>query len=106
MFIRSNISMSTFSKICFPLMSIPFLMLLFVFLCDATAFLRSLTNYLLLIVDTCWMIYLQRLRSYLSDRYFLCLLSVDFVADFLLFGILCSSPIHSIRIQERQVLLL
>ena len=43
MFIRSNISMSTFSKICFPLMSIPFLMLLFVFLYDATAFLRSLT---------------------------------------------------------------
>ena len=43
MFIRSNIFMSTFSKICFPLMSIPFLMLLFVFLYDATAFLRSLT---------------------------------------------------------------
>ena len=44
MSIRSNISLSTFSIICFPLMLILLLMLLLVFLCvDIIAFLRFLT---------------------------------------------------------------
>ena len=43
------------------------------------------------------MIYLRRLRSYLTDLSFLCLLSVAFKASFSLFGILCffSNAINS-----------
>ena len=47
------------------------------------------------------MIYPRRLRSYLTDLSFLCLLPVDFAAGFSLLGILCFLPIQSIRIQKR-----
>ena len=47
------------------------------------------------------MIYPRRLRSYLTDLSFSCLLPVDFAAGFSLLGILCFLPIQSIRIQKR-----
>ena len=104
--IRSNIYLSAFSIICFPLMSILFLMLLFVFLCvDVIAFFRILTYSSL--VNRYMLDDLSAKVKVLSDWFiFLGLLSVDFGAGFSLFGILCSSPVQSTRIQKCHVLLL
>ena len=77
MSIWSNIYLSTFSIICFPSMSIFFLMLLGFFSCVDVLWL----------IDTCWIIYLQRLRSYLADSLFyiffqLILLLVFHISEF------------------------
>ena len=81
-------------------------MFVFVFLyVDVIAFLRILTGFFWLI-DTCYMIYLRRLMSYLTDLSFLCLFSVDFEAAFSLFRILSFLSVQSLRVQKQQVFLL
>ena len=75
-------------------------MLLFVFLyADVVAFLRILTSSSF--VNRYMLDDLPVKVKVLHESFFFSgLFSVDFVAGFSLFGILCSSPIQSIRIQS------